>query len=139
MEIVARKGLVLLGCGKMGSALLAGWLKAGVSPAAFWVIEPNPTDWLRSTGVHLNEGVPPAPGVALLAVKPQMMGAALPALQALGNSNAHERRRNADRNRVFKRVDRDIASGIAPVNLGRPAAIGRTLQAGNARRAIDMA
>ena len=85
LEIVARKGLVLLGCGKMGSALLAGWLKAGVPATAFWVIEPNPSDWLKASGVHLNEGVPPAPGVALLAVKPQMMGAALPALQALGN------------------------------------------------------
>ena len=85
LEIVAREGLVLLGCGKMGSALLAGWLKAGIAPGAFWVIEPSPTDWLKATGVHLNEGVPKAPGVALLAVKPQMMGAALPALQALGN------------------------------------------------------
>jgi pyrroline-5-carboxylate reductase len=85
LEIVARDGLVLLGCGKMGSALLAGWLAAGIDPGAFWVIEPNPSDWLRGSGVHLNEGVPPAPAVALLAVKPQMMGAALPALQALGN------------------------------------------------------
>ncbi len=85
LENVARDGLVLLGCGKMGSALLAGWLESGLPPQAFWVIEPAPTDWLTETGVHLNEGVPPAPAVALLAVKPQMMGAALPALQALGN------------------------------------------------------
>ena len=27
---IPERGLVLLGCGKMGSALLAGWLKAGV-------------------------------------------------------------------------------------------------------------
>lgn len=85
LERVAREGLVLLGCGKMGTALLTGWLAAGVPPGSVWVIEPNPTDWLKSSGVHLNEGVPPAPAVALLAVKPQMMGAALPALQALGN------------------------------------------------------
>lgn len=85
LETVARDGLVLLGCGKMGSALLAGWLEAGLPAGAVWVIEPNPTDWLKGTGVHLNEGMPPAPAVALLAVKPQMMGAALPALQALGN------------------------------------------------------
>jgi len=85
LEDVAQGGLVLLGCGKMGSALLAGWLKAGLPPQSIWVLEPNPTDWLKATGVHLNEGVPPAPAVALLAVKPQMMGAALPALQALGN------------------------------------------------------
>jgi len=85
LDIVARGGLVLLGCGKMGTALLTGWLAAGVPAASVWVIEPNPTDWLKASGVHLNQGVPPAPAVALLAVKPQMMGAALPALQALGN------------------------------------------------------
>ena len=85
LEQVARDGLVLLGCGKMGTALLTGWLAAGLPAASVWVQEPNPTDWLKSTGVHLNEPLPPAPAVALVAVKPQMMGAALPALQALGN------------------------------------------------------
>jgi pyrroline-5-carboxylate reductase len=85
LDRVARDGLVLLGCGKMGSALLTGWLAAGVLPGSVWVVEPNPTDWLRSTGVYLNQGVPASPAVALLAVKPQMMGTALPALQALGN------------------------------------------------------
>ena len=87
LDQVARDGLVLLGCGKMGTALLTGWLAAGVPPASVWVIEPHPTDWLRDTGVHLNLGLPPRPAVALLAVKPQMMGAALPALQALGNGS----------------------------------------------------
>ena len=85
LERIAHEGLVLLGCGKMGSALLAGWLAAGLPATSVWVLEPQPSDWLRATGVHLNRGVPPAPAVALLAVKPQMMGAALPALQALGN------------------------------------------------------
>jgi pyrroline-5-carboxylate reductase len=82
---VARDGLVLLGCGKMGTALLTRWLEAGLSPEAVWVVEPNPTDWLIQTGVHLNEGLPEGPAVAVLAVKPQMMGRALPAVQALGN------------------------------------------------------
>lgn len=84
MDIINARGLVLLGCGRMGSALLAGWLARGVAPGAVWVIEPNPSDWLRAQGVRLNAGLPDAPAVALIAVKPQMMGAALPALAALG-------------------------------------------------------
>lgn len=85
LDKVSREGLVLLGCGKMGTALLTGWLAAGVPPGSVWVIEPNPSDWLKGTGVHLNQALPRAPAVALVAVKPQMMGAALPALQAMGN------------------------------------------------------
>lgn len=85
LELISQNGLVLLGCGKMGSALLAGWLQAGIPASAVWVIEPQPSDWLRAAGVHLNEGVPSGAAVAVLAVKPQMMGDALPALQALGN------------------------------------------------------
>jgi pyrroline-5-carboxylate reductase len=85
MKDVAERGLVLLGCGKMGSALLAGWLEGGLSPKSVWVLDPKPSDWVKGTGVHLNEGVPANPAVALVAVKPQMMGEALPTLQALGN------------------------------------------------------
>jgi pyrroline-5-carboxylate reductase len=77
-------GLVLLGCGKMGSAMLAGWLARGVVPSSVHVIEPSPSDWLRGTGVHLNGALPSAPSVVLIAVKPQMMGAALPAVRAMG-------------------------------------------------------
>ncbi len=77
-------GLVLVGCGKMGSALLQGWLANGLAPASVWVLDPAPSDWLRGlAGVHLNEALPPAPKVAVIAVKPQMMGQALPGLRAL--------------------------------------------------------
>ena len=85
LERVTNQGLVLLGCGKMGSAMLEGWLKQGVPPAAIWVLEPHPSDWLTATGVHLNAGLPAAPAIVLLAVKPQMMGAALPQVAAFGN------------------------------------------------------
>ena len=77
------RGLVLLGCGKMGSALLKGWLARGVVPQSVHVIEPHPSDWLVGTGVALNGELPAAPAVVLLAVKPQMMGKALPQIAAL--------------------------------------------------------
>lgn len=87
LDKVARDGLVLLGCGKMGSAMLQGWLARGVPASSVWVLDPNPSDWVKAQGVHLNEGVPPQPAVVLIAVKPQMMGAALPSLQALAGGD----------------------------------------------------
>ena len=84
MEAVANNGLVLLGCGKMGSALLQGWLARGLPAASVWVLDPHPSDWLLAQGVHLNEDLPTTPAIVLIAVKPQMMTAALPRLAALG-------------------------------------------------------
>lgn len=87
MARVAEQGLVLLGCGKMGSAMLAGWLDHGLPAASVWVIDPYPSDWLKAQGVNINTPLPEAPAVVLVAVKPQMMGEALPAIQALGGGN----------------------------------------------------
>lgn len=86
MNHINAQGLALLGCGKMGSAMLQGWLANGLDAQNVWVLDPHPSDWLKAQGVHLNEGLPEAPAVVLIAVKPQMMGEALPALQALGNA-----------------------------------------------------
>lgn len=83
IDIVAARGLVLLGCGKMGSAMLAGWLDGGLPSGSVWVQDPFPSDWLSGTGAHINEGFPESPAVVLIAVKPQMMGEALPALAAM--------------------------------------------------------
>ena len=84
MDDLEKRGLVLLGCGKMGSAMLEGWLKGGLPASSVWVIDPKPSEWLQGTGVHLNQDLPPDPGLVLVAVKPQMMGDALPEMQALG-------------------------------------------------------
>ena len=65
--------------------MLAGWLDSGLPATSVYVIDPHPSDWLRAQGVHINTDLPTAPAIALIAVKPQMMGAALPAMQALGN------------------------------------------------------
>lgn len=73
LDEIATRGLGIIGCGKMGSALLAGWLKAGVPAAAVHVIDPHPSDWLKAQGVHLNAGLPAGLAVVLVAVKPQMM------------------------------------------------------------------
>ncbi|MFW8635230.1 pyrroline-5-carboxylate reductase [Cribrihabitans pelagius] len=87
MQDIAARGLVLLGCGKMGSAMLAGWLEGGLPAASVWVIDPRPSEWLREIGVNINADLPSDPGIVLIAVKPQMMGVALPSLQAFGNGS----------------------------------------------------
>ncbi len=84
MEHVASQGLVLLGCGKMGSAMLAGWLEGGLPASSVWVQDPAPSDWVQAQGVHINTEWPPSPAIVLVAVKPQMMGEALPIMAKLG-------------------------------------------------------
>ena len=87
-EAIARRGLVLLGCGKMGSALLAGWLARGLPANRVWVVEPRPSEWLKDLpGLNLNVPLPADPALVLIAVKPQMMAEALPTLAAMGNGD----------------------------------------------------
>lgn len=85
MTDVAARGLVMLGCGKMGSAMLKGWLRSGLPPSSVWVIEPYPSAWLKEQGVHIGVALPANPAIAVIAVKPQMMADALPDVKALGN------------------------------------------------------
>ncbi|HEX7790938.1 MAG TPA: pyrroline-5-carboxylate reductase [Afipia sp.] len=75
--------LILAGAGKMGSAMLSGWLSQGLDATRVTVIEPHPSEEVRSfaaRGVQLNpdaDHIGPA-AVLVLAVKPQMFGEAGP-------------------------------------------------------------
>ncbi len=87
MNDVSSRGLVLLGCGKMGSAMLQGWLAGGLKASSVWILDPYPSEWLQALvhdGLHLNTDIPDNPAVVLIAVKPQMMHDALPVLKPLG-------------------------------------------------------
>jgi pyrroline-5-carboxylate reductase len=69
--------IVLAGAGKMGGALLTGWIAQGLDPARVAVIEPHPSDEIRALaakGVRLNPASGDIGAVAALvvAVKPQM-------------------------------------------------------------------
>ncbi|WBU52601.1 pyrroline-5-carboxylate reductase [Paracoccus sp. SCSIO 75233] len=83
---INERGLVLVGCGRMGGAMLTGWLAKGIAPAAVTVIDPNAKpDW-ADKGVRLNQTPPDNPAVLVLAVKPQMMGSVLDELSAGGDT-----------------------------------------------------
>ncbi len=77
--------LVLVGAGKMGGALLEGWLRFGLDPKNVAVIEPAPSPQisaLAERGVRLNPNRNALTDVAavVIAVKPQVAGQVMPAL-----------------------------------------------------------
>ena len=85
-KIVLPGPLLLVGCGKMGGAMLRGWLKRGVPGSQVFVVDPALRDLedIQARGVTLVTAIDqlPAglhPGIVLLAIKPQFMDEALPA------------------------------------------------------------
>lgn len=73
--------VLLVGCGKMGSAMLAGWLERGIAADEVVVVEPNPASVPAGVLVVAGaEAVPAdfAPDVVVLATKPQVMAEVLP-------------------------------------------------------------
>lgn len=83
--------LLLFGAGKMGAAMLDGWLADGLPPDAVTVIEPHPAEPIKSLaarGLKLNPpggDIPPA-DVLVLAIKPQVLDAATATLAPLVSS-----------------------------------------------------
>ena len=82
--------LLLVGCGKMGGALLDGWLEGGVASADVTVIEPQEVvaTGLAAKGLRVFGEVAAIeaafkPVVVVLANKPQQMDGSLPGLHRL--------------------------------------------------------
>jgi pyrroline-5-carboxylate reductase len=78
-----------MGAGKMGGAMLEGWLAGGLQASAITVIDPQPSEALqtlaRSHGFALNPAIASVapPEALVLGVKPQMLDAAAPDLARL--------------------------------------------------------
>lgn len=91
MAFSLERPLVLVGAGKMGGALLAGWLAKGLSPDLVCVRDPAPSpdvaQLISRESISLNASVHDIalrkPAVVLLAVKPQAMAEVLPELALL--------------------------------------------------------
>lgn len=90
-SLTAARPLLLIGCGRMGSALLSGWRSQGLKPEALWVVEPSgqsheavaPGQWLASLS-DLPGSLKPA--VVVLAVKPQVMDDAIGGLSGTAST-----------------------------------------------------
>ncbi len=87
------QSLVLVGAGKMGEALLRGWLAAGLEPARVAIIEPAPSPAIKDLAARLAIPLNPdrsaleAPEVLFLAIKPQTLEAAAPDLAPLAGAD----------------------------------------------------
>lgn len=80
--------VVLAGAGKMGGAMLAGWLARGLDASQVAAIEPHPSEDIKALaakGVRLDAQAKPIASVAALviALKPQMFREVAPALKPL--------------------------------------------------------
>jgi pyrroline-5-carboxylate reductase len=90
LDLTPESPLVLVGAGKMGGAMLSGWLKRGLNPKAVRVIDPAPPE--DSAALLARHGMnaataDPSGGiearVLVTAVKPQVVDAVLPTLRHL--------------------------------------------------------
>jgi len=124
----AARPILLVGCGKMGGALLAGWRERGIAPH-FIVVEPEATVAAApDVTLHRSPATLPAeldPAAIVLAVKPQSLDAVLPPYRSF-----------AARGAVFLSIaagktlgyyGRALGAGAAVVRAmpNTPAAIGR--------------
>ncbi len=85
--------VLLVGCGHMGGALLAGWIARGLKTDRIAVVEPGPADAARALGVAVcaNPARLPAgffPDAIVIAVKPQVMDAVVPAYRPFADKGA---------------------------------------------------
>jgi pyrroline-5-carboxylate reductase len=134
--------LVLVGAGKMGGAMLDGWLGLGLDPAKVAVMEPRPSDEITALvarGVRLNPSSVTDTRVIVIAIKPQDAAAVVPSLKPLAGANIVAVSIMAGQTLRF-------LQGALPDNLAivrampnTPAAIGRgiTVAVPNARVSAD--
>ncbi|MDO5613587.1 MAG: pyrroline-5-carboxylate reductase [Paracoccus sp. (in: a-proteobacteria)] len=126
------RGLVLAGCGRMGGAMLRGWLQGGLDAGAVTVIDPNIGDEWQGKGLRLNAPLPADPAVLVIAVKPQMMGNVLPELAAIRGTTVL----SVAAGTTIAQFEKHFHdSAIVRVMPNTPAAIGQGISAiiGNAR------
>jgi pyrroline-5-carboxylate reductase len=94
----AAGGVLLVGCGKMGTALLSGWIEAGYDSRLITVVEPEAAAFARAIS-SLPSGIAHAksphelsgayqPSVVVLAVKPQSMDEVAPSFRKYAQDGA---------------------------------------------------
>ncbi len=133
--------LVLAGAGKMGGAMLDGWLARGLKPKQITVIEPQPGKTIKALarrGLKLNpKGKAAAASAIVIAVKPQTAPEALPPLAGYVDKSTLVLSIMAGRTVRF--LERSLPAGTAIVRAmpNTPAAVGRGISVAFANARIS--
>ena len=121
--------LLLAGAGKMGSAMLDGWIARGLHPKKVVVIEPQPGKALKTLarrGLKINpKGKAAAAAAIVIAVKPQSAPAAVPPLAAYVGKGTLVLSIMAGRTIGFLENSLPADSAIVRAMPNTPASIGR--------------
>ncbi len=122
--------LVLVGAGKMGSALLEGWLRLGLAGRNVAVIEPAPPPdlaALNAPGLRLNPDLRTLrdPAVVVLAIKPQVAAEAIAPLRPVVGSTTLVVSIMAGRTLQFLSTALPRAGALVRAMPNTPASIGR--------------
>ena len=133
--------LALAGAGKMGGAMLRGWLDGGLAAEGVAVVEPAPSSELAAMaaehGFALNPTATRAPDALVLAVKPQALDAAAPALQAWSSPDTLVVSIIAGKTIADLSQRCPQARAFVRVMPNTPAAVGRGAAAGSANAAVS--
>ncbi|MBM3519958.1 MAG: pyrroline-5-carboxylate reductase [Alphaproteobacteria bacterium] len=145
MSIALKGTLVLVGAGKMGGAMLEGWLKGGAAPQKIAAFDPAPPPEVKALierhGIRLN---PPPRDVTdaqviVVAVKPQVMEDVLPGVVVMGASKPLIL--SVAAGKTIASFERHFGSDAAVIRTipNTPAAVGRgiTAMARNAHVSAD--
>ncbi len=124
--------VVLAGAGKMGTALMQGWLARGLAPSSIIVQDPalsaEAAELIRTSGIRAEASIAhldTAPSVIVVAVKPQVMDQVFPGLGKLAGPKTVVLSIAAGRS--IASFEKHLLPGIAVVRAmpNTPAAIGR--------------
>ncbi|MEM7654013.1 MAG: pyrroline-5-carboxylate reductase [Pseudomonadota bacterium] len=146
---MAIDSLLLAGCGKMGNAMLAGWVKATDRPKSITIVEPS-----AGSGTDLDEiskhddaltvvkSMEELPSdfhcdVMILAVKPQQMDAVLPKLFVQSNQGALAVSIAAGKTISYFRSFLGETARVIRTMPNTPAAVGRGITALSAGPGVD--
>lgn len=136
-----RGTLVLVGAGKMGSAMLDGWLARGLNPKKITVIEPQPVKAVKAVarrGVKLNpKDKVGAASAIVIAVKPQSAPEALPPLARYIDKATLVLSIMAGRTIGFLEESLPTGTAIVRAMPNTPAAIGRGISVAVANAKIS--